>query len=108
MTNNYLKNFMNYKKDQSFGRMKQNKLLNDILFDDEFDKVNNLIKLNNSKQMIRDLNNSNDMIIVLKDENKRLGDLNKNLRNLNENLKDENLFYSKVYLTHFNWHLTDN
>jgi hypothetical protein len=108
MTNNYLKNFMNYKKDQSLNQIKQNKLLNDILFDDEFDKVNNLIKLNNSKQMIRDLNNSNEMIIVLKDENKRLGDLNKNLRNLNENLKEENLFYTKVYRTHFDCHLTDN
>jgi hypothetical protein len=108
MTTNYLEKFMEYKTDQSLNKIKLIKSLNDISFNDEFEKVNNLFKLNNLKQMISDLNNSNEMIIHLKNENKRLGDLNKNLRNLNENLKDENLFYSKVYSTHFYCHLTDN
>lgn len=108
MTTNHLENFMEYKKIQSLNQIKQNKLVNDILFDDEFNKVNNIIKLNNSKQMRAALNNSNEMIIELKDENKRLADVNKRLADHNEKLKDENLFYSKVYRTHFKWQLIDN
>ena len=108
MTTDYLENLMEYKKIKSLNQMKQNKLVNDILFDDEFNKVNDLIKLNNSKQMIRDLNNSNEMIFELRDENKNLRNLNKRLGDLNEKLKDENLFYTKVYRTHLKWQLIDN
>jgi len=83
MTNN-LKHFMEKNPNQSLNKIKLIKSLNDISFNNEFDKVNDFIKFNNSKKMIRDLNNLNDMIIVLKDENKRLS-------SLNEKLKEENL-----------------
>ena len=90
MTNNYLEKFMEYKTDQSLNKIKLIKSLNDISFNDEFDKVNNLFKLNNLKQMISDLNNSNEMIIYLKDENKRLDNENKRLDNENKRLDNEN------------------
>ena len=98
MTTDHLENLMEYKKMKSLNQMKENKLVNDILFDEEFNKVNNIIKLNNSKQILRDLNNSNQMIIELRDENKILRNLNKRLGDLNEKLKDENLFYIEKIL----------